>query len=291
MVSVVITSFKEPQTIGKAINAFLNQDNFNIIKEIIVVAPDDETLDVAKKMSKENKKVKFLKDPGKGKPTALNLVIPKTQSGIIVLSDGDVQVDKFAVNVLLKAFRNDVGAVSGRVIQSNEGDGLFEYWAKVSANAMDTSRRKKINFCTGYLYAIRKKLYSPIPLDIFADDAYISLSILRKGKNIIYEPQAKVYVRYPDNLIDWIRQKKRTAGKIYQLNKYFKIKKEREFISELKSGLISLNMIKILKHIPYLIFLAIMRLYIWFRIFFDFRLRKRKFEKVWLRPISTKKSF
>ena len=93
MISIVITSFKEPKTIGKAIESFLNQQ----IKEkyeILVCAPDKETLDVARKYSQKNKKVKIFKDPGKGKMFALNLLFKKIKSEILVFSDGDVFVQK-----------------------------------------------------------------------------------------------------------------------------------------------------------------------------------------------------
>lgn len=289
MVSIILTSFREPKTIGKAVTAFLNQTNSEIIKEIIIVAPDIETLNAAKLSGGKSRKIKIIKDPGKGKPTALNLAISKTKSTLLVLSDGDVYVDKDAVNNLIKSFGKNIGAVSGRVIQLNEENGIFGYWAKISAEAMHDLRKKKIDFCTGYLYAIRKKYYAKIPSEILADDAYISKNIIKMGQKILYNPKAIVYVRYPGNLIDWIRQKKRTAGKFYQLSKYFNINKERELISEVKSGLSSIRLIKSPKHIFYLSFLGLMRSYIWVRVFFDFRLKRRKFEKVWLRPISTKK--
>jgi len=51
MISVIITAFKEPKTIGKAIESIAEQ---KISKnEILVVAPDKETLDAAKKNEKE----------------------------------------------------------------------------------------------------------------------------------------------------------------------------------------------------------------------------------------------
>ena len=48
MISIVITSFREPKTIGKAIESYLDQaipEDY----EIIVAAPDKETLDVVKR--------------------------------------------------------------------------------------------------------------------------------------------------------------------------------------------------------------------------------------------------
>ena len=44
MLSIIITSFHEPRTIGKAIESFINQD-IREKYELIVAAPDKETLD------------------------------------------------------------------------------------------------------------------------------------------------------------------------------------------------------------------------------------------------------
>ena len=54
MISIVITSFKEPKTIGKAIESFISQ-KLPLEYELIVAAPDKETLDVARSYSKKNK--------------------------------------------------------------------------------------------------------------------------------------------------------------------------------------------------------------------------------------------
>jgi glycosyltransferase involved in cell wall biosynthesis len=54
MISIIITAFKEPKTIGKCIEAIINQD----IKEdyeLILSAPDKETQDIAKTYQKQNK--------------------------------------------------------------------------------------------------------------------------------------------------------------------------------------------------------------------------------------------
>src|SRR3989338_8940241 len=103
-ISVVITSYKEPKTIGKAIEGFLKQDVK--VEEIIVSAPDEETLDVVKKYSARNKKVKIFQDPGEGKGYALNQLLLELRGNIIVLSDGDVYVNENSLKYLLEPFKD-----------------------------------------------------------------------------------------------------------------------------------------------------------------------------------------
>ena len=114
MIDVIITSFKEPKTIGKAIEGFLNQD----IKErynIWVVATDSETLDVARRY----KGVKIFVDPGKGKSYALHQILPKLKGEVIVLSDGDVFIKDNTLKYLIEPFEDKkVGCVTGRPVSA-----------------------------------------------------------------------------------------------------------------------------------------------------------------------------
>ncbi len=90
MISIIITSFKEPDTIKYTIESIINQQ----IKEdyeLIITAPDDETLKVAKSYQTKNpeKTINLYRDPGKGKSYALNLLLKKTLGRIIIFTDGD----------------------------------------------------------------------------------------------------------------------------------------------------------------------------------------------------------
>ncbi|KKK54825.1 hypothetical protein LCGC14_3080790 [marine sediment metagenome] len=100
MISIIITSYYEPKTIGKAIEGFLNQ-KIKEPYELYVCAPDNETLNIAKGYG-----VKTLKDPGTGKTNAINLLLPKLKGDIIILSDGDVYTFGNSVNMILKQLYN-----------------------------------------------------------------------------------------------------------------------------------------------------------------------------------------
>jgi len=294
MISIIITSYKEPKTIGKAVEHFLQQKIKDC--EIIVSAPDEQTLDVVRKIKKQkkNKEIKIIKDPGKGKPAALNLCFKKAKGDFLVLTDGDVFVSKNSAKYLIGGLKDkDIGAVSGRVISINNKDNMFGYWAFILTESfhifrLRQSKEKDNILCSGYLYAIKKNLINKIPEKVLADDAFISHAIIQQDYRTVYEPLAKVYVKYPENLIDWIKQKKRTAGRYYQLSKKFKIKKTTSFIDEIISAFRSLKFIRSVKHVFWFFLLIVMKLYIWFRVFFDFRLWKRNFERVWQRVESTK---
>lgn len=292
MISVIITTYKEPETIGVAIESFISQRKN--ISEIIVVAPDNETGAVVSDYKKRFHNLIWVKDKGIGKPAALNKAIKYVHGDIIVLSDGDVRVSKNSLSSIIRNFKDKkVGAVSGRVISINKKNSLFGFWAFILTQAFHSNRLKQTEknkdiIASGYLYAIRTNLIEKIPRDILAEDAYVSLNVAKKGFHVVYEPKAEVFVKYPSNLVDWIKQKKRTASRAYQLRKYFHISNTSDFLEEILAGVKSMSLIQSIKEFFWFLFLGIMRLYIWFRVFFDFRLWKRSFSKNWQRVESTK---
>ena len=72
MISCIITAFKEPTTIKRAIDKMeVACIKAKVDYEILVITPDAETLTAAETYSGKN--LRIIKDPGKGKPTALNI--------------------------------------------------------------------------------------------------------------------------------------------------------------------------------------------------------------------------
>ncbi|MDD3985483.1 MAG: glycosyltransferase, partial [Methanobacterium sp.] len=131
MISIIITAFKEPETIKKCVKSIISQkikENY----ELLVIAPDKETLESAKKASK---KAITLKDNAIGKWNALNKGFKKAKGRLLILCDGDTYLEANSINPIITAFNNEeVGIVSGRVISINKKDNLIEYWSRLLTN-------------------------------------------------------------------------------------------------------------------------------------------------------------
>ena len=131
MISIIITAYKEPLTIGKAIESIIKNELKNF--EIIVIAPDKETLDVTERYSKKYKNIKLIQDSQEGKPAALNLAVSKAKGDILILTDGDVYVAEDSLKPLIKALENkEIGAVSGNPTPLNPADNQLGYWVRYS---------------------------------------------------------------------------------------------------------------------------------------------------------------
>ncbi|RMD45231.1 glycosyltransferase family 2 protein, partial [Candidatus Pacearchaeota archaeon] len=190
MITIIITACREPKTITKAILRVA--DNKLPNSEILVVAPDKETLNEANKIKTRVKNLRIIKDSGEGKPQALNLAVSKSKGGIIVFTDGDVFVGKNAIRCLISHFKNKkVGAVTGKPVSINPKENKYGYWAYLLTTIAHLRRKKamlkgKRFFCSGYLFAIRKELFPQLPSELLSEDGYISHFVYTKGYEIAY---------------------------------------------------------------------------------------------------------
>jgi len=292
MISIIITAYKEEKTIGKAIESIL-KNKIPPNYEILVFAPDKKTLDVVKGYSKKYKKVKAVKDDGEGKPSALNLAFKTAKGDILIFTDGDVYISDHSIKKLLEHFKNpEIGAVSGRPISLNSKKNRLGFWSHLLTDIADKRRKKaliikKRFYCSGYLFAMRKNIVKKIPKETLSDDGLISFLIHSKGCKINYEQEAKVFVKFPTNLKDWINQKRRSAGGYNQIKLWTK-KKIRSFSKESAGIFQVLKYPQTLKEFFWTLELIFMRLYLWFVIFKDINLKKKDFKKIWVRVDSTK---
>ncbi len=288
MISVIITAFKEQKTIRKAVDAFLKQVGRK--DEIIVTAPDKETIDAAGKI--KDKRIKIMKDEGKGKPAALNLAVSKAKGEILILTDGDVYVSETAVKDIILKFDEKTGAVSGRPVSVNDRKNKYGYWAYLLTEVAHNRRRKALKmerrlFFSGYLFGIRKSLFPKLHEELLSEDGFVSHHVYVNRYKIDYADKAEVYVKYPDNFRDWIKQKKRSAGGYNQIKIADRVE-IRSFRKE-SSGFMELfKYVKSFKEFIWLIELFIARIYLWGVIYRDVNLKKKSREEIWKRVESTK---
>jgi len=283
---VIITAYKEKETIYKCIQSFLPE----VAKQdIIVVAPDEKTLFEAEKLG-----VKVIKDPGKGKPTALNLVFSKIKDKILILTDGDVYIAENSVEELLTHFKDEkIGAVSARPVSLNSRKTMLGFWSHLLTDKAHEERMKrkldnKFLFCSGYLYAIRN-IVGKIHENSLADDAEISHIINEKGYKITYEPNARVFVKYPTTVSDWVKQKRRSIAGYHQISRWFpKAARMRTFGKEAANIFNAFSYVRRPMEITHTWNLIIIRLYMWILTWWDQKITKKGFEDTWKRVESTK---
>lgn len=292
MISIIITAYKEAKTIGRAINAVLKQ-KINESFEVLCVAPDKETAGVIKSYSRSDKRIKYLEDLHKGKPSALNLAISKAKGRILVLTDGDVVIGNGSINQLIKPFSNElIGVVSSRPISVGDKNKMLGFWGHILFQTAHELRLKSSKgglpvHSSGYLYAIRAGLVKSIPRQCI-DDGFISEKIFSMGYKIFYNPRARVFVKNPSSISDWFKQKIRnTSGYRHLYSKGLSKDMKRNLFWEMGGFYLIIKHCKNIRELWWVFLLSIARIYIWSRATF-------KSEEVifgssgWVRVESTK---
>ena len=290
VVSVLVTSYHEPDTLPRALEALLPQ--LPADSEVLVICPDDETAQAAARYEG----VQVLRDTGRGKPAALNLGLAHARGEIAVLTDGDVYVSPDALTALLAPFAEaQVGAVSGRPVSISPRDNLLGYWSHLLTDAGAHAERLKRDaaglffVCSGYLFAIRHRLIDAIPEDALAEDAVISHRIGEQGYRVRYAPDACVYVKYPDNYRDWLKQKVRSAGGYAQSYIADSPLQMRSFWHEALAGTgRALRYPRSPREFLWTLALFAARLHLWALIFWRVRVRRIPLDRLWQRVESTK---
>ncbi len=289
MITVIITSYKEPKATLRAVKIFLGQKIKEKLK-VIVVDPFGETEKFLKNNIKD-KRFDFILDPGEGKPFAMNMIFDtffsKNNNDILVFSDGDVYVSENSLYEIITIFKDPkVGAITGKPAPTNSSDNKFGYWAKISYDGIDKVRKKldknnQFMQCSGYLFAIRNGIVKETQPDV-PEDCYIPYVVWKENYKIRYASKAEVFVQYPSNWKDWVSQRVRTIKAHENISKIIPdMPRTKSFFNEIKEGLVfSLTHPRNLKEVYWLIQLYFARLYIYYKSFKDTR-AKKDFDPAW----------
>lgn len=312
MISIIITSWKEPKTIGKCIKCIADSKYSGISQdfEIIQVSPDQETLEAGTKVAKElnlsSTQYIQLTDPCKGKPFALKMAKEKIKGDLVIWTDGDTFFGKGAIRELLRAFDNPkIGGVSGRPRSMDRKDNIFGYWGHLLSDAADHRRintleknrkgyymsNKTFFPMSGYIMATRKTTFD-IPSNVLSDDAYISYQLRNEGYEIGYARDAECFVKFPTTLKDYYKQKVRSLGGYTQLKRmgiFKKDKQSRNFFIELGYAFYVFKYAKTLNEYWWSLLLFPVRLWTWVRILWERGILKKDMpQNGWERILSTK---
>ena len=290
MISVIITSFNEPESTEKAVQALLEQDFIGKM-EIIVSDPFESVLEYLK--SKFGSKIKYDLDFGEGKSACLNRLINEVKGEIIICTDGDVYLDKSGVREIVKKFKDEsVGCVCGHPISINSRDNMLGFWSQLlfDVGAHLISRKKRyekgeILECSGYLFGFRNGVVKEFPFDV-AEDTVISYLFFKRGFKIAYAEDAKVYVKNPEKFGEFVKQRKRTADAHSKLKKYYPdFPKVKSFFGEVRSGLFNIFNIfgycNNIKEFIWIICLFFFRFYVWVSLFYDLKFKKDSYKDGW----------
>jgi len=200
-VSLIIPAYNEERVIARKIQNSLELDYPSDRLEIVVVSDgsSDATERAAREAAGERIRLVFREDH-QGKTACLNAVLPGLTGQIVVFTDANAFFLRDALTRLVSHFRNpSVGCVMGELQYRNEGSlnavlGEGLYWRYENFIKERESRLGSTIVGNGAIYALRRSLCLPLPLEVEADVANPLLA-LRAGYRVIFDRGARCWER------------------------------------------------------------------------------------------------
>jgi len=210
-VTIGIMAYNEEKNIGKLLDAIISQKTkIARIKEIIVVSDGstDSTNDIVLKKAKKNKKVKLIAHKRRrGKSVVINNFLKNVNKkpDAIILESADTLPAKGSIEKLCSYLKRDIGMVGAHIIPLDKEDNFFGYVSNLIWKLHHEVALQKPKF--GELIAFRN-IIKRIPKTAVDEEEIASL-IKKKGYKLLYAKNALVYNKGPDNLKDFLKQRRR----------------------------------------------------------------------------------
>jgi cellulose synthase/poly-beta-1,6-N-acetylglucosamine synthase-like glycosyltransferase len=161
----------------------------------------------------------------RGKIAAINDGMTGVGAEIVVFSDANTFLHPGAIRALVRNFADEtVGAVSGDVVLEGERAALansedlyyrYERWLQACESRIST-----MVGVDGALYAIRRELFVPPPVDTILDDMAIPMAVTRAGRRVVFEPEAHAHERGSESATEeFVRKARVVAGAVQFLGR------------------------------------------------------------------------
>ena len=192
-VDIIIAAYNEESCIKARIENALAQEYAGELN--IFVASDgskDNTGEIITSFT--DPRVKAFNFPqNRGKISVLNDLIAQSSADYLVLTDANTDFKANAVDILVRSFTDQVGAVSGELIlETDDGnqnqDGL--YWRYEQLLKRYESALGGLLGANGAIYAIKRELYMPLSKDTVVDDFCIVMNVKKQGYQVLYNDLA-----------------------------------------------------------------------------------------------------
>jgi cellulose synthase/poly-beta-1,6-N-acetylglucosamine synthase-like glycosyltransferase len=229
-VVLLIPAYNEEKVIERTIRAALRSSYRNLRVIVIDDGSKDKTLEVARDSFRREEtagRVLILTKPNSGKADALNFGLAhlRPDEEIFVGIDADTVIARDAVALLVPHFLNSrVGAVAGNAKVGNRVN-LWTRWQALEYITSQNFERRALNTlgavsvvpgAIGAWRSIAVREAGGFQTDTVAEDADLTMALLRQGYRVEYEDMALAYTEAPINANGLMRQRFRWSFGILQ---------------------------------------------------------------------------
>lgn len=198
--ALLVAAYNEEDVISQKIESMLTSD-YPADKIHVIIGSDrstDKTNDLVLEWSAKDSRVELVVFESRtGKPEIINQLVNACEADILILSDADTFFEPTTLTELVKPFSEDkIGGVQARFITSVESDNNVAL-QETLYNERELSIKKgesvegAVIGAYGACYALRKKLYKPVPQGFLVDDFFIFMKILEAGYQTVLAEKAE----------------------------------------------------------------------------------------------------
>ncbi len=216
--SVGVMAYNEERNIGKLLGALVSQNLANVeIRQIVVVSSGstDRTDEIAADWASREPRVELIRQESReGKASAINLFLERADADVFILESGDTLPAPDCVEKLLAPFANpEVGMTGARPVPVDDPGAFMGFvvhmlWRLHHCLALKTPK-------LGEMVAFRSFVRT-IPANTAVDEASIEAIVIDRGQTLQYAPDAIIYNKGPDNVRDFLKQRRRIyAGHLW----------------------------------------------------------------------------
>ena len=220
-VTHLIAAYNEEDFIESKIKNSLSldypKDKYHLF--IVTDGSSDSTPDLVRKYDDVTL---FHQDERKGKIHAVNRIMDKVKSPVVIYSDANTELNKDAIRNIVRHYNDPkVGCVAGekRVRQeetdSSEASEGF-YWKYESFLKKYDYYLYSVVGAAGELFSIRTELFEPVSSNMLIEDFYVSLKINQSGYRTAYEPDAFAMENSSEDIKEESKRKVRIAAGGFQ---------------------------------------------------------------------------
>jgi poly-beta-1,6-N-acetyl-D-glucosamine synthase len=232
-VSIIISAFNEEKVIQSRIENIAIQ-NYDFSRLELIIGSDCSIDNTNELLASLSKKYSWLSvytfNERRGKAAVINDLVKKANGSIIIFSDANTEFEMNAVYNLVKEFTSPIiGGVSGK-LELVEPLTYFEkssqekkYWEyEIHVKRIEGKIGILIG-ANGGIFAIRKELFEPIPINkAVTDDLFITLSVLKRKYKFLYTFNASAKENTANDLKTEFKRKIRFAATNFQTLGFFR---------------------------------------------------------------------
>lgn len=228
--SILMSAYNEEKVLPRKLES-LEKSRYPGEMELLVAsdASSDKTAELIKEYDRQKDNVSvFIYEERQGKVKIINQLADKADGEILIITDANVFLEPNTIEILVSHFKDEaIGLVDTQMVNTGQHRGGISL-----QESAYIGREVRIKYREGILwgammgpfggcYAVRKKLFKPVPENFLVDDFYVNMLVFEQGFKSINEPRAIVLEDVSNDLWEEFRRKTRIATGNFQNTRRF----------------------------------------------------------------------